>query len=398
MRSWLGNTVKSLAASALLLAISSQVCFAEVGVTDNEILIGTANALSGPSSYVGKEMNLGFQAYINYINERGGVNGRKIKMVSCDDRYETEGAISCFKTLNGDGVFGITGCYGAALINKYIPMAMLAKMPLVGFSSGPKFAADPVKRYVFTIRPDFIEEEEQVVNKLWNEGGFRRFAVVYQNDAYGNNILIGVQNSLKKNNAEVVAAGSYVRNSSNLKQAFDQVKAAAPEVVILGAVQVPCTEIVKMAHAANWHPIFVLNSGSAVDQFVELAGADAEGALVTEVAPEYVHSELPAIEKYNELLKKYFPSEKPNLTSLRGYNNAMLWVEGLKRAGRDLTREKFVEALDGMKNWDQGMGKDMDVSFSPTNHVGRSNLFYLTVKHGEVVTFKDWKGLKSALK
>jgi ABC-type branched-subunit amino acid transport system substrate-binding protein len=377
-----------------LLAIDLQNSCAEVGVAADQIVIGTANTLSGPSAFVGKEMNIGFNAYIQYVNDHGGINGRKIKVVSCDDRYEQDGAIQCFKKLTEDGVFGITGCYGAALMAKYLPMAMNEKIPMVGFSSGPAFAADPVKRYVFTIRPDFTKEEMQVVDKLWNDGHFRKFAVVYQNDAYGNAILTGVSNMLKTHNADVVATGSYTRNLNNLDQAFALVKKANPEVVILGAVQVPCAEFAKMAHKANWHPLLVINSGSAVDDYLTLAGKDADGTLVTEVSPSFVHSSLPAVKLYEELLKKYYPDEKPNFTSLRGYNNAMLWVEALKRTGKDLTREKFVDTLDSMRDWDQGLGKSMEVSFSPSNHVGRSNLFYCMVKGNEVVGFSEWNRLK----
>jgi branched-chain amino acid transport system substrate-binding protein len=375
------------------IASYQPVC-AEVGVQENEILIGTANTLSGPSAFVGKEMNIGFQAYIDHTNDHGGIYGRKIRLISCDDRYETDGALACFKDLIDKKVFGITGCYGAALITKYIPLAMHAKIPLVGFSSGPIFAVDPVKRYVFTIRPDFVHEERQVIEKLWTEGNFHRFAVIYQNDSYGSQILNGAQETLKSHNADVVGASSYNRNSDVPPDAFDLVKKANPEIVILGAVQKPAAEILQMASNANWHPIFLLNSGSAVDEFVSLAGPDAEGVLVTEVMPPYVHNDLPLVKQYRELLKKYYPNEKPNFTSLRGYSNAVLWVEGLKRAGKDLTREKFVDALESIHNWDQGLGKTMEVSFSPTKHVGRTNLFYCIVKNGEVITLKDWASLK----
>ncbi len=169
--------------------------------------------------------------------------------------------------------------------------------------------------------------------------------------------LPGVQDSLKKRNSDVVAAASYVRNSNNLSEAFAKVQGANPEVVILGAVQVPCAEILKMATKANWHPLFVLNSGSAVDEFVKLAGPEANGCLVTEVNPQYVRSDLPTITKYVNQLKTYYPNEKPNFTSLRGYSNAMLWVEALKRTGKDLTRENFVNALEGIHNWDQVWAK-----------------------------------------
>ena len=110
--------IKSFLLSVSLCLGVNSAALAETGVTDKEIWIGTCNALSGPSAYVGKEMNIGFKAYINGVNASGGVNGRKVKISSCDDRYEADGAATCFDEMMDDRVFGVTGCFGSALLMK----------------------------------------------------------------------------------------------------------------------------------------------------------------------------------------------------------------------------------------------------------------------------------------
>jgi len=192
----------------------------------------------------------------------------------------------------------------------------------------------------------------------------------------------------------VVATGAYTRNSNNLKEAFNTVKAANPEVVMLGAVYTPCVEVVKMAKEANWHPVFVMNSGSNVDLFLPDAGADGDGALTTEVVPPLFRTDLPMIKSYLSAMKKFYPNERPGFVSLRGFLNAYVWVQGFTKAGRDLTREKFIDALESIKHKDIGLGKGMELSYSSEDHLGLHNVFFDVVKDGQVVTFNAWKALR----
>ena len=368
----------------------------EVGVTDKSITVATCNALSGPSAFVGKEMNIGFDAYIRSVNAAGGINGRKIEVMPFDDRYEADVAESTVEKVRSANIFGVTGCFGSALLAKYLPKAEFYKIPFVGFYSGPKFVGTPVKHFVFGTRTDFESEENQVVQKLWEESGFRKFGVIYQNDSYGQQISEGVTQQLEKYKADVVAFGTYTRNSNNLKEAYDKVHAARPEVVILGAVYTPCAEVIRMANKDNWHPLFVMNSGSNVDAFLDTLGPDADGQLFTEVVPPFTRVDLNFIGKFTKLLKQYYPDEKPGFTNLRGYVNATVWVEALKRAGKNPTRESFVSALESIHDWDQGLGKGMELSYSPTNHTGRTAVFFCMTRKGTVAPASNLKRLKSS--
>jgi len=385
------KSVVSLLLLASLFCIRPGAC--ETGVTDKEILLGVSNVQSGSNEFYGKQTTIGFKALMDAVNEKGGINGRKIRVITEDDRYEPDGAISCFQKLVSQGVFGIGGIVGSTCLARYLPMAMNFKVPVAGYYAGPIFAGEPVKRYCFTARASYRDEVKAQVDHLWNDLHIRRIAVIYQNDPFGADLLEGVKQELQKYGSEVVAAGSYTRNQNNIAEAVEAVKKADPEAVILAAVYNPCAQVVKLAKETKWNPIFVINSGSGVDVFITEAGANAEGIILSEVAPPPSRIDLPLIKAYLSALKQYYPKEKPNFVSLRGYIDGLIFIEGLKHTGKDLTRDKFVDALEKIHHEDVGLGKGMALNYSPTDHLGFHNVFWGVIRNGEVVSFSDWKKL-----
>jgi len=378
----------SLLASIALVLLALSPCLAESGVTDSEIVLGTSNALSGQSALAGKETNIGIDSYIKEVNSKGGVAGRKIRIVSADDKYEPEAAITCFNNLMQQGVFAISGMYGGACSAKYIPMAMNNKVPLVGFYNGSYFCTNPIKNYIFTTRCSYRDEMREAVDQLWKRG-VRKFAMIYQNDAFGADCMEGMKAALKAHNTELVAVSSYTRNTIDVEQSVNDVKKADPEAVMLGAVYKPAAAIVKLAKKLNWSPIFVLCTGTDVYQFIKDAGDAANKNVVfTEAAPVPTSTDLPLLVTYQKALKRYYPQEKPNYASLLGYLDAVAFVEGLKRTGKDLTREHFVNAMESIHNDDVGLGKGMELRYSPTDHMGFHKVFFGSIKNGAVLSSK----------
>jgi branched-chain amino acid transport system substrate-binding protein len=386
-------TTKTVLASALALAfamVSIPTSYAEIGVGDKEIVIGTLGMLSGPSEFYGRQTNIGVDAYINTINDQGGIQGRKIKVLHEDDKYDADTAITCFNHLMSEGVFGIVGQVGSATLAKYIPMCTNNKVPCVGSYSGPTFACDPVKKYFFATRPPFREEVKHQVEHLWTEGGIRKIAVIYQNDAFGVDCLEGAREAVIAHGGELVATGSYTRNQNKIEDAMEMVKKANPEAVVLGAVYKPSADVLKAAKAQNWQPLFVMNTGSCIDKLMEEAGTLCDGYPMAEVAPPYTAMEIPAVATYVKALEKYFPKEKPNMVSLKGYIDAMVLVEGLKRT-KDLNRENFVSALEKMKGVDFGLGKGMQLSYSPSDHMGFHKVVDFVTNNGHLTYLQSWK-------
>jgi ABC-type branched-subunit amino acid transport system substrate-binding protein len=369
---------------------------AEVGVTDNEILIGNPNVKSGDNSFSGLQTSIGLNTYIEQVNAAGGINGRKIKIVPCDDKYTPDGAVQCFDTLQKQGVFAISGLVGSGMLAKYKALATNNKVPLVGCYSGPQFACDPVSPYVFTVRPGYQDEEHQLVDHLWKDTGLKKIAIIYQNDAYGADHLKGARDELTKYNSDLVAAASYERNSLEIGEAFAKVKDSKPDAVSLACNKNQCTKIVHSARAQGWNPLFFVNSGANVDGFLDQVGKEGEGVLVGETVPSPNRTDIPFIAKYRQALKQYHPDAEPGYTNLKGYITGMVLCEGLKRGGKNLTREGFCKALESIHNWDVGLGKGMEISYSPTDHSGMHKYVFGVVRGGDVVAVSDWKNLKNS--
>ncbi|MBV9146103.1 MAG: ABC transporter substrate-binding protein, partial [Acidobacteria bacterium] len=147
---------------------------------------------------------------------------------------------------------------------------------------------------------------------------------------------------------------------------------------------------VKQAHAAGWRPVFLTVSFVGTEAFIKAAGRDAEGTVITQVVPPYDKTDLPTVKLYRDSISKYMSSTQPSFVSLEGFMDAMVVVDGLKKAGPDLTREKFIHALESMHNADFGLGSSAPLMFSPTHHQGFNHVYPTVVKGGKPEVFSDW--------
>ena len=156
----------------------------------------------------------------------------------------------------------------------------------------------------------------------------------------------------------------------------------------------PVAAIVRKAHAKGWHPIFVTVSFVGTEQFIKEAGSDADGTIITQVVPPPDRTDLPTVKLYHEALAKYFPAAQPSFVSLEGFVDAMVFVEGLKRAGKDVTREKFIEGIESMHNADLGLGAKLRTNYSATSHKGLSQVYATVVKGGKPELLTNWSEVK----
>jgi branched-chain amino acid transport system substrate-binding protein len=361
------------------------------GVSDNQIKIGSCIVLDGPNRQYGIQIVLGATAYFDYVNDHGGLNGRKLILSSFDDGYDTERTSACFASLKREKVFSAGFFFGSATTAKYLPLLEDEHMPLVGTYSGAPFIYEPVKHGVFNLRASYDDETRELVDKLWKSGA-RRIAVIYQDDAFGKAVLDSAKRALSKHNATPVAIGSYTRNALDVGPAIESVHAAKPGVVLLASTYASAAEIVKRAHGLRWRPLFVSGSYIGTDAFITAAGQEAEGVVSTQIVPPYDSTQLPAVKLYRECLEKYMSGTQPGFVSLEAFVNAMVIVEALKRAGKDPTREKFIAAIESMDGVDIGLGPEARLEFSSHHHKGLGHVYSTVVRGGKPEVFSDWAG------
>ncbi len=360
------------------------------GVTDKEVLIGSCSALEGPSRFLGTETIKGAQAFFNMTNDAGGVNGRKLRLLASDDSYDPAKTEGCYDHLMSQKVFALGFFVGTPTAVKYVPMVEKDKIPLVGLFTGAQTLYTPFRHWVVNVRASYFDETREQIDGLWDTLHFRRVGVIYPDDAFGAAVLDGVRTALQAHGAEPVAAASYPRQTAQSGAAIDTVHAANPEAVVLVGPANTVAPILKQAHAKAWHPVFLTVSFVGTDELITQAGADAEGLVITQVVPPYYLTDQKTVALYRRELAKYFPSEQPNFVSLEGFVDAMVMVEGLKRAGKELTREGLIRGIESIHDLDIGFGPQLKLDYSAKDHKGFDHVIPTVIRGGRAVPFTDW--------
>jgi len=377
----------------IALSFSTVAAWGQKGLTATEIVIGSCSALQGPASALGTQTILGANAYFNMVNDRGGINGRKLKLVSYDDGYEPEKTIACVnKLIQEDEVFAMGFFVGTPTGAKAAPMAEAHKIPIIGFFSGAELLRTPLRHYVINVRASYYNEAATMVNNLVDVLGMKKIAVFYQQDAFGNAVLDGVKIALSAKGMTPVALGTFERNTLDVQAGMDKIKPSQPDAVIMVGPYAPVAEFVKRAHADKWNSQMLTVSFVGTEAFEKAAGTDGNGVVITQVVPSPSRTDLLLVKQYGEALKKYSPGASASFASLEGFVDAAVIVEGLKRAGKELTRDKLVDAIETMHGEDIGIG--MKVNYSSTNHQGFDQLYPTVIRSGVAVPLKDWAGLK----
>ncbi|HET8926050.1 MAG TPA: ABC transporter substrate-binding protein [Candidatus Acidoferrum sp.] len=360
------------------------------GVTDKEILIGSCSALEGPSHFLGTETVTGAKAYFDMINDAGGVDGRKLKLVSYDDSYDPAKTEACFNRLMEQKVFALGFFVGTPTAVKYVPMAESNKIPLVGLFTGAQTLYVPFRRWVVNVRASYFDETREQMDGLWAGLGYKKIGVIYPEDAFGAAVLDGVKEALKAHGAAPIATASYQRQTAQVGGAINTVKAAHPEAVVVVGPANTVAPILQQSHAKGWKPLFLTVSFVGTDDLIEAAGADADGMVITQVVPPYYLTEFKTVALYRRTLAKYFPTAQPNFVSLEGFVDAMVLVEGLKHAGKDPTREGLIRGIESIHDHDIGLGPQLKLNYSSKEHKGFDHVLPTVIRGGRAVPFTEW--------
>ena len=345
------------------------------GVTDTEIVFGMSAPFSGPAKELGRGMKTGIDLAFASANEAGGVNGRKLRLVALDDGYEPERTRAVMKDLaDTRNVFGFIGNVGTPTAEVAVPFTLEKRMLFFGpFTGAGLLRRDPPDRYVFNFRASYAEETAATVKYLVD---VRRIlpdeiAVFAQQDGYGDAGFNGVAKMLRKynRNPDRALRVGYKRNTSDVAEAVDTLlKSRHPvRAVVMVATYKAAAKFIEKVKAERPDIVFsnvsFVGSQALADELMTYGGKVADGVIVTQVVP-LPHSKSTAVLKYQELLPKHSLGEKPDFVSLEGYLAASLLIEGLKRAGPEFTTESLVDALEGMRGVDLGVGAVMAFGMS----------------------------------
>lgn len=322
------------------------------GLTGQNIVLGQSAAFSGPAEQLGLQYYLGAKLYFDALNAQGGVQGRTIEIKRLDDTYDPDRCVGNTRRLIQDGVFALFGYVGTPTSLAALPLATAEKMPFFAPSTGAEALREPFNRYVFHLRASYTDETAAIVRQLTSVG-IKRIAVFYQDDAYGKSVLAGVESALKAVQLAPVATGTVERNTTEVGAALKTILAAEPEAIVQVSSYKACAAFVRLARRQGYTRNFYNVSFVGTQALIDELGAEARGVVVSQVMPFPYASSSPIASEYLGLLKDK-RGIAPNYSGMEGFVAAKVFAEGVKRAGRNLSREGFVDAVAGLQKFNLG--------------------------------------------
>ena len=343
---------------------------APVSACAGEITVAQVAPLSGVLASTGAQMVLGGRLYFEHVNQNGGVNGQKIKVLVADDGYKVDETVRLTRDMVAKpevvALFGFAGTanVGQLLADKVLEEAGIA---LVAPYTGGESLRNPFNPWIFHVRAGYADEAEHMVQQVTTLG-MKRIAVMYQDDGFGKAGLAGVEAALAKRGLKLAVSAAYERNTDKVEDAAKKILAVDPQAVIMISVNKSTAAFVKryreLGGGAQLYNISVVDPA----ELVKLAGLkNAHGLGISQVVPYPFTPTLPVIREYQDLLRRYAPGQHINYTSFEEFLGAKVLVEALRRAGPNPTRRKVIEALEGLNNFDLG---GVSVSYAPSNRLG----------------------------
>lgn len=386
-RRWIGITLLALLVVAPGVRAEEKVS----GVTDTEVVIGTSTPLSGPAAAWGTTA-LAMEAWAKYVNDQGGVHRRKIRVIIKDDAYNPGRAVANVREIK-DEIFAYAGQVGTAVIHAIRDTLTETKIPFVyPYGNIQMWKGYPKERlrYVFAAYPDYTDEGEFLGTYAVQHLGVKKVAVFYQNDDFGKGGLEGVRRAVRKlGGAAVVAEIPYELAERQLGTHALKLKESGADAVILYSTASHGALILKEMAKVGFRPT-ILSSFVLGDPIMFKVAGDLWEGVYVNVTGSVVGTD-PQADRVAEILVKYEPRIKGRENfGVFGAITMMTVVEGLKRAGRDLTRERFIQALETIKDWrPEGLGAP--ITFGPTRHHGLNTVRLMRAENGRLVQVTDYQ-------
>ena len=347
------------------------------GVTATEVRFGQSAALTGPSAVLGTQMEIGIRAAFSEANAAGGVHGRTLNLLpTLDDRYEPDAAFAnTQKLIEEEQVFGLIGAVGTPTSRAASPLANAEGVPFIAPFTGAQLLRDDALTNVLNLRASYYRETERMVEYLAGRG-ITRVAVLYQNDSYGMDGLMGVDQALDVHGLEPVESWYYRRNTSSVQSAVYRIAAAEPQAVIIIGTSEPAAQAISMLREKLESGTIFMNvsfvGSDALAAELATLGESRDNVFFTQVVPLPGNTADPLVAKYRAALAAVDPQAQPGFVSLEGYLAGRLAIYAVDACGQNITRTCFLNAVQtaGMFNLD-----GFQLTFGPTDNQGSDAVF-----------------------
>ncbi len=334
------------------------------GTDTNALVLGQSLPLSGPSAQLGLDYRRGALAWFEAVNREGGIHGRKIQLISLDDKYEPpQTLINTRQLLKRNDLLALFGYVGTPTTKVALPLIEEASVPLVAPMTGASLFRQPDLRMVFNMRTSYRREIAAMVDEMVRDA-HHRIAIVYQDDAFGQDGLDGALAALSRHGLKPVVVTTVQRNSAQVGEALDDLMATNPNGIVLVSAYVSSAAL-SSALRNRGSRAQIMNVSFVGTQALQKAMpvGEANGIGVAQVVPFPWNRWIPVVADYQRCLRLSDKSSGFGFTSFEGYLAARMITEALERAGKNPSRQALVQALESIRDLDLGgfrlqMGRD----------------------------------------
>jgi len=310
------------------------------------LVLGQSAAFSGPAAQLGIQLHRGARLYFDQVNAAGGVNGQRIELRTLDDGYEPDRCKANTDKFIAQNVSALFGYVGTPTSLAALPRVRESGIPFFAPFTGAMALRTPMARNVFHVRASYDDETALIVNQL-NHLGLKKIAVFRQDDSYGQAGLDGVKKALTVLGLEPAAVGTVKRNSVDVASAVREIVPARPDAVVQIGAYKGCAAFIREARRAGYGGVFYNVSFVGTKALSDELGKDALGVVISQVMPYPFSPALGIVREYLEAVKAAGPDVQPNYSSLEGYIDARVFVEGL-RHGRGAGPEAIISGLEAL--------------------------------------------------
>lgn len=357
------------------LAIAVGIVRAQApGVTDDSIVIGLIGPMTGPASYTGTGLRDGAMLYFDEVNAAGGINGRKLRILVEDDACSpVQARAALTKLIERDNVFALAGgvCSNAMFAN--IPLLAKARIPYVASLVSHPDLLGPDKPFIFRVNTPPTDAQGRILaNYAVKKLGARRISVLNDSTEYGKVVASHVVEQLKKLGVTPLTHDPFNLGDTDFTSQLVKIKQAAPEIVINVTWQKEYAIQMRQARELGIQTTWLCAAPSSDMATTKLTGEPGAGTLHHYIyGPNFVDSGEPHLVRFRQAFDRKYPGHpptRPDEVNMAGYGAATVFAEGLKRAGRQLTREGFVQALESLRGFETGF--IFPITFTRDDHQG----------------------------
>ncbi|MCX7247288.1 MAG: ABC transporter substrate-binding protein [Burkholderiales bacterium] len=352
------------------LALTAGCALAQQGVSKTEVTIGSIQDLSGPAVSLGKQARLGMMLRVDEINEQGGINGRKLKLIVEDSGYDPKKAfLAAQKLVNQDKIFMMVGHIGTA--HNLAAMPVQFEKNVVNFF--PLTAAremyEPLHKLKYAFSVTYFDQIRKTAPKLVKEKGIKKVCTLYQDDEFGLEVMRGGEAGLKSIGMDYTEKTSYKRGATDFSSQVAKMKAAACEMVVLGTIARETIGTIGESRKTGFNPVFLASNAAYNDAIHKLGGKAMDGLYSSMTAQNpYLDDSSQPIRFWANKFKTKF-NEDPSVFSVYGYLIVDTFAKAAEKAGQNLTTDNFAKVMDTMSTPPDIFGSP-STSFSPTKHMG----------------------------